>query len=152
MLQLVQTIATLFLPSLNARIIDDGVAQGDTTEILRLGGVMLGVSLVQVVAAVVAVYFGARTAMAFGRDVRRRLFGHVQTFSAQEMATFGAPTLITRTTNDVQQVQMVVLLTFTVMIMAPILLVGGVIMAIREDVGLSAVLLVAVPVLAIVIA
>ncbi|KQS97590.1 ABC transporter ATP-binding protein [Cellulomonas sp. Leaf395] len=151
-LQLVQTIATLFLPTLNARIIDDGVAKGDTAEILRLGGVMLAVSLVQVLAAVVAVYFGARTAMAFGRDVRKRLFGHVQTFSAQEVATFGAPTLITRTTNDVQQVQMVVLLTFTMMIMAPILLVGGVIMAMREDVGLSAVLLVAVPVLAIVIA
>jgi ATP-binding cassette subfamily B protein len=151
-LQLVQTIATLFLPSLNARVIDDGVAKGDTAEIMRLGVVMLGVSLIQVVAAVVAVYFGARTAMAFGRDVRRRLFGHVQTFSAQEVATFGAPTLITRTTNDVQQVQMVVLLTFTVMIMAPILLVGGVIMAIREDVGLSAVLLVSVPALAIVVA
>ena len=86
----------------------------------------------------VAVYFGAQTAMAFGRDVRKRLFGHVQTFSAQEVATFGAPTLITRTTNDVQQVQMVVLLTFTMMIMAPIMLVGGVIMAMREDVGLSA--------------
>ncbi|WP_456786868.1 ABC transporter ATP-binding protein [Cellulomonas sp. P5_C5] len=150
-LQLVQTIATLFLPSLNARIIDDGVAKGDTAEIMRLGGIMLGVSLVQVLAAVVAVYFGARTAMAFGRDVRKRLFGHVQTFSAQEVATFGAPTLITRTTNDVQQVQMVVLLTFTMMIMAPILLVGGVIMAMREDVGLSAVLLVSVPVLALVV-
>ncbi|KRD45435.1 multidrug ABC transporter ATP-binding protein [Cellulomonas sp. Root930] len=151
-LQLVQTIATLYLPSLNARIIDDGVAQGDTGEIMRLGGVMLAVSLVQVVAAVIAVYFGSRTAMAFGRDVRKRLFGHVQTFSAQEVAKFGAPTLITRTTNDVQQVQMVVLLTFTLMIMAPIMLVGGVVMAMREDVGLSAVLLVSVPALGIVVA
>ncbi|MBO3085884.1 ABC transporter ATP-binding protein [Cellulomonas fengjieae] len=150
-LQLVQTIATLYLPSLNAAIIDDGVAQGDTAEIMRIGAVMLAVTLVQVVAAVVAVYFGARTAMAFGRDVRKRLFGHVQTFSAREVATFGAPTLITRTTNDVQQVQMVVLLTFTMMIMAPIMLVGGVIMAMREDVGLSSVLLVAVPALAVII-
>ena len=107
LLQLVQTMATLYLPSLNARIIDDGVVKGDTDEILRLGGVMLAVSLVQVVAAIIAVYYGSRTAMAFGRDVRERLFGQVQTFSAQEVAKFGAPTLITRTTNDVQQVQMV---------------------------------------------
>ncbi|MDC7121394.1 ABC transporter ATP-binding protein/permease [Cellulomonas fimi] len=151
-LQLVQTLATLYLPSLNARIIDDGVATGDTTQILRLGGVMLAVSLVQVVCAVVAVYFGAKAAMAFGRDVRRRLFGHVQTFSAQEIGHFGAPTLITRTTNDVQQVQMVVLFTFTLMIVAPIMLVGGVVMALQEDVGLSGILLVAVPVLAALIA
>lgn len=151
-LQLVQTLATLYLPSLNARIIDDGVATGDTGEILRLGGVMLAVSLVQVVCAVAAVYFGAKAAMAFGRDVRGRLFGHVQTFSAQEIGHFGAPTLITRTTNDVQQVQMVVLFTFTLMIVAPIMLVGGVVMALQEDVGLSGILLFAVPVLAAVIA
>ncbi|QHT55584.1 ABC transporter ATP-binding protein [Cellulomonas sp. H30R-01] len=151
-LQLVQTLATLYLPSLNARIIDDGVATGDTTQILRLGGVMLAVSLVQVVCAVAAVYFGAKAAMAFGRDVRGRLFGHVQTFSAQEIGHFGAPTLITRTTNDVQQVQMVVLFTFTLMIVAPIMLVGGVVMALQEDVGLSGILLFAVPVLAAVIA
>ena len=100
-LQLVQTLATLYLPSLNARIIDDGVAQGDTGEIMRLGGVMLAVSLVQVLAAVVAVYFGARTAMAFGRDVRKRLFGHVQTFSAQEVATFGAPNVATSCAENV---------------------------------------------------
>ncbi|WP_273654828.1 ABC transporter ATP-binding protein [Cellulomonas fimi] len=151
-LQLVQTLATLYLPSLNARIIDDGVATGDTGEILRLGGVMLAVSLVQVVCAVAAVYFGAKAAMAFGRDVRGRLFDHVQTFSAQEIGHFGAPTLITRTTNDVQQVQMVVLFTFTLMIVAPIMLVGGVVMALQEDVGLSGILLFAVPVLAAVIA
>lgn len=151
-LQLVQTLATLYLPSLNARIIDDGVATGDTGEILRLGGVMLAVSLVQVVCAVAAVYFGAKAAMAFGRDLRGRLFGHVQTFSAQEIGHFGAPTLITRTTNDVQQVQMVVLFTFTLMIVAPIMLVGGVVMALQEDVGLSGILLFAVPVLAAVIA
>lgn len=151
-LQVVQTLATLYLPSLNARIIDDGVARGDTGEILRLGGVMLAVSLVQVVCAVVAVYFGSKAAMGFGRDVRGRLFGHVQTFSAQELGRFGAPTLITRTTNDVQQVQMVVLLTFTLMIIAPIMLLGGVVMALQEDVGLSGILLFAVPVLAAVIA
>ncbi|MDM7830967.1 ABC transporter ATP-binding protein [Cellulomonas edaphi] len=150
-LQFVQTMATLYLPSLNARIIDDGVAAGDTDEIMRLGAMMLAISLLQVVCAVIAVYYGSRTAMAFGRDVRKRLFGHVQTFSAQEVGKFGAPTLITRTTNDVQQVQMVVLMTFTFMIMAPIMLVGGVVMALQEDVKLSAILLVAVPVLAIVI-
>ncbi|WP_426595456.1 ABC transporter ATP-binding protein [Cellulomonas sp. McL0617] len=151
LLQLIQTMATLYLPSLNARIIDDGVVQGDTAEILRLGGMMLAVSFVQIVAAIIAVYYGSRTAMAFGRDVRERLFGQVQTFSAQEVAKFGAPTLITRTTNDVQQVQMVTMMTFTMMIMAPIMLVGGVIMAMREDVVLSGILLVSVPVLGLII-
>lgn len=151
-LQVVQVIATLLLPSLNADIIDDGVARGDTREILRLGAVMLAVSLVQVVGAILAVYFGSRAAMGFGRDVRARVFSHVQGFSAQEMGRFGAPTLITRTTNDVQQVQMVVFMTFTMMIMAPILLVGGVVMALREDVELSGVLLVSVPVLAGIVA
>lgn len=150
-LQIIQTAATLYLPNLNARIIDDGVAQGDTEEILRLGGVMLAVSLVQVVAAIVAVYYGSRAAMAFGRDLRARLFGHVQTFSAREIGTFGAPTLITRTTNDVQQVQMVVLMTFTMMIVAPIMLVGGVVMALQEDTALSALLLFSVPALALII-
>jgi ATP-binding cassette subfamily B protein len=150
-LQIVQTVATLYLPSLNARIIDDGVVVGDTAEIMRLGGVMLAVSLVQVVCAIIAVYYGAKAAMAFGRDVRGRLFGHVQTFSAQEVGKFGAPTLITRTTNDVQQVQMVTLMTFTLMIMAPIMLVGGVVMALRENAELSSILLVAVPVLGVVI-
>jgi ATP-binding cassette subfamily B multidrug efflux pump len=150
-LQLIQTMATLYLPSLNARIIDDGVVKGDTAEILRLGGVMLAVSFVQIVAAIIAVYYGSRTAMAFGRDVRKRLFGQVQTFSAQEVAKFGAPTLITRTTNDVQQVQMVTMMTFTMMIMAPIMLVGGVIMAMQEDVALSGILLVSVPVLGLII-
>ncbi|MBO3093661.1 ABC transporter ATP-binding protein [Cellulomonas dongxiuzhuiae] len=150
-LQLVQVIATLWLPSLNADIIDDGVAQGDTATIWRLGGVMLGVSLVQVVASVAAVWFGARTAMAFGRDVRARLFAQVQSYSQQEMGKFGAPTLITRTTNDVQQVQMVVFMTFVFLVMAPLMLVGGVVMSLREDVPLSGLLLVIVPVLAVVI-
>ncbi|WP_454043665.1 ABC transporter ATP-binding protein [Cellulosimicrobium sp. Marseille-Q8652] len=148
-LQLVQTMATLYLPSLNADIIDQGVTQGDTAYIMRTGGVMLAVSLGQVVCAIVAVYYGARVAMALGRDVRAGLFTNVQLFSAQEMGRFGAPSLITRTTNDVQQVQMVVLLSFTIMVMAPIMLVGGVIMALQENVELSGLLLVIVPVLGV---
>jgi ATP-binding cassette subfamily B multidrug efflux pump len=147
-LQLVQTLAALYLPSLNADIIDDGVVAGDIGHIWRTGGWMLVVSLGQVVASVVAVYFGAQVATAFGRDLRRDLFHTVQTFSAREMAQFGAPTLITRGTNDVQQVQMTVLMTFTIMVMAPIMLVGGVILALSEDVTMSALLLVIVPVLA----
>ncbi len=150
-LQIVQVVATLYLPSLNADIIDKGVAAGNTHEIWRLGGIMLAVSLAQVVCAIGAVYLGARTSMALGRDMRTRLFDRVQAFSQQEMGSFGAPTLITRTTNDVQQVQMVVLMTFTIMLMEPIMLVGGVIMALREDVALSGVLLVVVPVLAIIV-
>ncbi|MEU4385823.1 ABC transporter ATP-binding protein [Promicromonospora sp. NPDC023805] len=147
-LQLVQTLAALYLPSLNADIIDDGVVVGDIGHIWRTGGWMLVVSLGQVVASVVAVYFGAQVATAFGRDMRRDLFQTVQTFSAREMAQFGAPTLITRGTNDVQQVQMTVLMTFTIMVMAPIMLVGGVILALSEDVSMSGLLLVIVPVLA----
>ncbi|HEY5515983.1 MAG TPA: ABC transporter ATP-binding protein [Pengzhenrongella sp.] len=150
-LQLVQTLATLYLPRLNADIIDKGVAVGDTGYILRTGGWMLLVSLLQVVCAIVAVYFGARAAMAFGRDVREGLFTRVQDFSAQEVGHFGAPSLITRTTNDIQQVQMVVLLTFTMMVMAPIMLVGGVVMALQEDIALSRLLLVLVPVLGVAI-
>ncbi|MFF3064106.1 ABC transporter ATP-binding protein [Oerskovia sp. NPDC057915] len=150
-LQLVQTIATLYLPSLNADIIDKGVTQGDTAYIMSTGGVMLVISLGQVICAIVAVYFGAKVAMSFGRDVRNGLFTRVQSFSAQEMGVLGAPSLITRTTNDVQQVQMVVLMAFTIMVMAPIMLVGGVIMALQEDVELSALLLVVVPVLGIVV-
>jgi ATP-binding cassette subfamily B multidrug efflux pump len=152
LLQLVQTIATLYLPSLNADIIDHGVAVGDTAYIVRIGAVMLGVSLVQVACAIAAVYFGARAAMALGRDLREGLFSHVQEFSAQELGKFGAPSLITRTTNDVQQVQMVILFTFTMMVTAPIMLVGGVIMALREDVALSRLLLVIVPVLGVAVA
>jgi ATP-binding cassette subfamily B protein len=146
-LQLVQTIATLYLPSLNADIIDNGVAVGNTHYIVQVGGVMLVISLLQVACAIAAVYFGARTAMALGRDVREGVFTHVQEFSAREVGKFGAPSLITRTTNDVQQMQMVVLLTFTMMVSAPIMLIGGVIMALRQDVALSGLLVVIVPVL-----
>ncbi len=150
-LQLVQAIANLLLPSLNADIIDDGVAQGDTGVIMRLGVIMLGVTLVQAAAAVTAVYFAARTAMALGRDVRAAVFERVQTFSAREVGYFGTPSLITRNTNDVQQVQMLVLMGLTLAISAPMVMVGGVIMALREDVRLSALLLVVVPVLLAVI-
>jgi ATP-binding cassette subfamily B protein len=145
--QFVQTLATLYLPTLNADIIDGGVVKGDTGYILRVGAVMLAVTLVQIACSVAAVYFGARSAMSLGRDLRAAIFGRVQTFSAREMGHFGAPSLITRTTNDVQQVQMVVLLTCTLMVSAPIMCVGGIILALKQDVPLSGLLLVIVPVL-----
>jgi ATP-binding cassette, subfamily B, multidrug efflux pump len=147
-LQLVGTIASLYLPSLNAEIIDNGVAKGDTGYIMRTGGWMLGVSLVQIVCTIVAVYFGAKTAALFGRDVRAALFHRVGEFSAREVNQFGAPTLISRNTNDVTQVQMLVVTTCTMLVAAPITMVGGVIMAVREDVGLSWLVAVAVPLLA----
>lgn len=148
-LQLVGTIASLYLPSLNADIIDNGVTTGDTTYILHTGGWMLTVSLVQVVCAVAAVYVGAKAAMSFGRDVRAAVFSRVGEFSAREVAQFGAPSLITRNTNDVQQVQMLVVMTCTMLVSAPIMCVGGVVMALREDVGLSWLMVVAVPALAV---
>ena len=146
-LQLVGTAAVLTLPSLNADIIDEGVARADTGYVLRTGAVMLGVSLLQVVCTVAAVWYGARTAMSVGRDLRSELFAHVGSFSAREVAGFGAPSLITRTTNDVQQVQMLVLTSCTMLVAAPIMMVGGVLMAVREDVGLSWLLAVSVPAL-----
>ncbi|MFI7575145.1 ABC transporter ATP-binding protein [Micromonospora sp. NPDC049497] len=149
LLQFVGTIASLYLPSLNADIIDLGVARGDTGYIVRTGGWMLAVSLVQIVCSIAAVYLGARTAMGFGRDVRAAVFRHVNRFSAREVARFGAPSLITRNTNDVQQVQMLVLMSCTMLVAAPIMSVGGVVMALREDVGLSWLMLVSVPVLAV---
>src|SRR6202165_4088075 len=151
-LQLVSTMANLYLPSLNADIIDKGVAKGDTGFILSTGGWMLAVTLVQIVCSIAAVYFGARAAMAFGRDVRSAIFHKVGTFSGREVAQFGAPSLITRNTNDVQQVQMLVLMTCTLMIAAPIMCVGGIIMALRQDVGLSWLMVVCVPLLVIAIA
>ena len=146
-LQLVATIATLYLPSLNADIIDQGVVTGDTDYILRVGALMLGISLLQIICTIVAVYFGARTAMGFGRDLRSKIFHRVGEFSSREMAKFGAPSLITRNTNDVTQVQTLVFMSLTMMLMAPIMMVGGIIMALREDVGLSWLVAVAVPVL-----
>jgi ATP-binding cassette subfamily B protein len=150
-LQLVSTLATLYLPTLNADIIDGGVVRGDTGYILRIGGVMIAVTLVQIVCSVAAVYFGARTAMALGRDMRGDLFARVQDFSAREVGQFGTPSLITRTTNDVQQVQMVTLLGFTLMVSAPIMCVGGIVMAVNQDVPLSGLLVVIVPVLAVLV-
>ncbi|MDN5894101.1 MAG: ABC transporter ATP-binding protein/permease [Nocardioides sp.] len=150
-LQLVSTVATLFLPSLNADIIDQGVARGDTSYILRTGAIMLAVSLAQILCAVTAVWFSARTAMAFGRDVRAAVFHKVGDFSGREVAQFGAPSLITRNTNDVQQVQMLTLMTCTMAVAVPIMMVGGVVMAMREDLGLSWLLAIVVPVLFVVV-
>ena len=144
-LQALQTTATLTLPGLNARLIDEGVLVGDNAEIGRVGAIMIAFSLVQVVFAIAAVWFGARVAMGFGRDIRRDLFHQVTDYSAREVGRFGAPSLITRITNDVQQVQQLVVLAATMMIAAPITMVVGVIMAMREDLGLSIVLVVAVP-------
>ncbi|CAI9399386.1 ABC transporter ATP-binding protein [Nocardioides sp. T2.26MG-1] len=145
--QFIGVVAMLYLPSLNADIIDEGVTKGDTGYIVRVGALMLGVSLVQIVCSVSAVWFGARTAMGFGRDVRAALFHRVGTFSAREVQHFGAPSLITRSTNDVQQVQMLVLMACTIAVSSPIMMVGGVIMALREDLGLGWVLAVVVPAL-----
>ncbi|MDN3267925.1 ABC transporter ATP-binding protein [Streptomyces sp. MA15] len=148
-LQLLQTCATLYLPTLNADIIDNGVVRGDTGYILGYGGLMTGISLAQVVCNVGAVYYGARTAAALGRDVRAAVFDRVQSFSAREVGHFGAPSLITRTTNDVQQIQMLTLMTFTLMVSAPIMCVGGVVLALGLDVPLSGVLVAVVPVLGV---
>ncbi|MEU3353570.1 ABC transporter ATP-binding protein [Streptomyces sp. NPDC037389] len=151
LLQLVQTLATLYLPNLNADIIDKGVVKGDTGYILSTGGLMLAVTLAQIVCAIGAVYYGARTAMAVGRDLRAAVFDRVQSFSAREVGQFGAPSLITRTTNDVQQVQMLTLMAFTLMVSAPIMCAGGIVLAVQQDVPLSALLLVIVPVLAAIV-
>ncbi|MEU2620006.1 ABC transporter ATP-binding protein [Streptomyces sp. NPDC007157] len=152
LLQLLQTCATLYLPTLNAHIIDNGVVKGDTDYILSFGALMIGISLAQVVCNIGAVYYGARTASALGRDVRAAVFDRVQSFSSREVGHFGAPSLITRTTNDVQQVQMLVLMTFTLMVSAPIMCVGGIVLALGLDVPLSGVLVAVVPVLAVSVA
>ncbi|MEV5727565.1 ABC transporter ATP-binding protein [Streptomyces pharetrae] len=149
LLQFLQTCATLYLPTLNADIIDNGVVLGDTGYILSFGAVMIGISLAQVVCNIGAVYYGARTAAALGRDVRAAVFDRVQSFSAREVGHFGAPSLITRTTNDVQQVQMLALMTFTLMVSAPIMCAGGIVLALGLDVPLSGVLVAVVPVLGI---
>ncbi|QCW51654.1 ABC transporter ATP-binding protein [Nocardioides dongxiaopingii] len=146
-LQLLSVLAMLYLPSLNARIIDEGIAVGDTGTILRLGATMLAVSLVQIVGSVGAAWYGARTAMAFGRDLRADLFARVGTFSTRELQHFGAPSLITRGTNDVTQVQMLVLMACLIAASSPIMMVGGVVMALREDAGLGWILAVVVPAL-----
>ncbi len=147
--QLVQTLATLYLPGLNADIIDDGVAQGDVGYIWRVGGLMLAVTVVQVVTNVVAVYIGSRVAMGVGRDLRAGVYGAVEGFGAREMSQFGAPTLITRSTNDVQQVQLLLFMGLTMLLVAPIMGIGGIVMALRQDVELSGVLIIVLPVLVI---
>jgi ABC-type multidrug transport system fused ATPase/permease subunit len=147
-LQLISTLATLYLPTVNAAIIDDGVAKGDTAIIVRLGAVMLAVTGLQVLCSIGTVYFGSRTGMGFGRDLRSAMFHHVTTFSERETARFGAPTLLTRTTNDVRQIQFLVQITCVVLVTAPIMSVGGIFMAIHQDAGLSWLLLVSVPILA----
>lgn len=147
-LQLISTLASLYLPTLNASIIDDGVVRGDTAVITRLGAVMLTVTGLQVMCAVAAVYFGARTGTGFGRDLRRAVFTRVIGFSERETTRFGTPTLLTRTTNDVRQIQLVVQLGATVLVAAPIMSIGGLLMALHQDAGLAWLLAVAVPVLA----
>ncbi len=148
-LQVISTLASLYLPTINADIIDDGVAKGDTGTIVQLGAVMLGVTALQVLCAVGAVFFGSRASVGFGRDLRSAIFHHVLGFSATETARFGAPTLLTRTTNDVQQIQLLVQMTSTMLITAPIMGVGGIAMAVHQDAGLSWLLLISVPVLAL---
>lgn len=152
LLQLAQTLATLYLPTLNADLINNGVVPGDTPYILRRGGIMIAVSFLQIACSLVAVYLGAKVAMAVGRDVRTAVFDHVQTFSAREVDRIGAPSLITRSTNDVQQVQTLVLMALTLMVVAPFTCLGGIVLALRQDRASSVILLIAVPVLAAVVA
>ena len=150
-LQLVATLASLYLPSLNGRIIDEGVAVGDTTFILRTGLLMLAVSFVQIIATIGATRIGAQTSASLGREVRSSVFHRVGQFSAQELSRFGAPTLISRSTNDVTQVQTVTYMFLAIMVSAPIMMVGGIFMALREDLGLAWLVAVAVPALGVAI-
>src|SRR5690348_6533138 len=147
----VQSIANLYLPELNANIINNGVVRGDLDYIWRAGAVMLLVTVVFAGASVVGAYWGARVAMGFGRDLRSAVFRKVQTFSQVEVNHFGTPSLITRNTNDVQQVQQFIVMALAMMISAPILAIGGTIMALRQDVPLSAMLLVIIPLMGLVI-
>jgi ATP-binding cassette subfamily B protein len=150
-LLLLQAIGNLYLPELNGEIINNGVLTGDTDYVIRVGGFMLLVTAVIGVAAIVSVYLSARIAMGFGRDVRQAVFSTVETFSQVEVNRFGPPSLITRNTNDVQQVQQVLFVALTVMVSAPILIVGGVIMALRTDVPLSGLLVVVIPAMGVLI-
>lgn len=148
-LQLISTLASLYLPTVNATIIDEGVAKGDTATIVSLGMVMLAVTGLQVLCSVGAVYFGSRTGMGFGRDLRRAIFEHVTTFSERETARFGAPTLLTRSTNDVRQIQYLVHIAGTILVTAPIMCAGGIVMAIHQEAALTWLLLVSVPIMAV---
>ncbi len=147
----IQALSNLYLPSLNADIINNGVSKGDTAYIIRVGSYMLLVTFLLGVSSIVAVYFGSKVAMSFGRDVRSAVFRKVMSFSQKETNVFGTPSLITRNTNDVQQVQMVLVMAFNIMIMAPIMMIGGVIMALRQDVPLSSILIVVIPLVIVVI-
>ncbi|KRC52659.1 MULTISPECIES: ABC transporter ATP-binding protein [unclassified Nocardioides] len=147
LLQLTSTVAMLYLPHLNADIIDKGIARGDNGYVLRIGAVMLAIALVQAACSMTSAWFGGQAAMAFGRDVRKRVFARIGSFSAREVSGFGAPSLITRATNDVQQVQMLAMMTCTMAVTIPIMMVGGVVMAMREDFGLSWLVVAVVPVL-----
>ena len=149
--QAVQSLAGLYLPTLNARIIDRGITQGDTTYIWHVGGLMLLTTLVQVLLSIAAIYFGSRASMAFGRDTRSALFHQVNSFSSREVAHFGAPSLITRITNDVQQVQMLVLTTCTLLVAAPFTAIGGLVLALQQDVNLSWIIVIAVPLVMIIL-
>src|SRR5437868_9573204 len=151
-LLLIQSIANLYLPNLNADIINNGVVKGDVDYIWRIGAIMLGLAVIVGILAIVAVYFSSRSSMGFGRDVRRAVFERVQQFSATEMNRFGTPSLITRNTNDVQQVQLFLQMALTMLVTAPIMLVGGIILAVREDVTLSAILIVILPLMVAVFA
>jgi ATP-binding cassette subfamily B protein len=150
-LLLVQALANLYLPELNADIINEGVAKGDTDYILQTGAVMLGVTIVLGIVSIIAVYWSAKVSMSFGRDVRGAIFRSVESFSQVEVNHFGTASLITRNTNDVQQVQMVVLMGLTMMVSAPIMIIGGLIMALRQDVPLTGILLVIVPIMVVII-
>lgn len=150
-LQLVTALATLYLPDLNADIIDNGVATGDVDYIWRTGRTMLAVAFVQVLAAIGATWFAAQTGMRTGRDIRAAVFDHVTAFNKEDMDHFGTPTLITRGTNDVQQIQMTLLLALNFMVTAPIMAIGGIVMALRQDAGMSWLVVAAVAVLAVVV-
>jgi ATP-binding cassette subfamily B protein len=147
--QAIQAVAGLYLPTLNSDIINNGIVKQDLGYIWRIGGLMLVVTILQVAFSVIAVYFGSKVAMGFGRDVRKSLFHQVNDFSAREVAQFGAPSLITRITNDVQQVQMLVLMTCTLLLSAPFTSIGGVILAMQQDLGLSRILMFSIPILAV---
>ena len=151
LLQFAASMASLYLPHLNAQIIDQGVSRGDTDAIMHYGSIMLGVGFLQITAQAIAVYCGALIAMNVGRSLRHDVFSRVLDFSSQELNRFGAPSLITRNTNDVQQIQLLVVMSATILISAPMMMIGGIFMAVREDVGMSWLIVVAMTVLGVVV-
>ncbi len=151
LLLFLQAVGNLYLPTLNADIINNGVVTGNIRNIIVTGAIMLAVTLLLGICSIIAVYFSARTAMQFGRDVRASMFTKVQSFSLHEVNEFGTPSLITRNTNDVQQVQMLVLMGLTMMVLAPLTAIGGIFLAVRLNLQLSALLLIIIPLMAIVI-